>query len=402
MKDSPWLQVRGQPCDRRPGVGKRLGCSAATRSLPRTAMDAAGNATVVFGNGFGEIRAIGHPAGGEWEPEVQINPGGGRVGPSLDVVVDAHGDALAAWTDATGPRPSIVTARRAGGAWQPPARLTADERSAAEPDLAADPSGNGVAVWSDSTSGVISAAGFDATPPELRGLTVPSSGAAGRPMSFSATPFDVWSAPLATRWTFGDGATATGNAVSHTYSVVGRQHPRGHDDGPRRQHGRRDEVDPDQAVRAGAACRTERVPAQATGHAELPARGREHGALHRRSRAGRAARGQALRHGHAQQPPPRVVYALRAGRLVLALASQRQHTVQGANSGRRPRACGRALPAVRNASRRRSDREGVAHRLPHHRLIVAHRTSLKSGRYAVLRTVAVVRMIAPGRRGGWR
>jgi hypothetical protein len=188
----------------------------------QVATDDAGNTTVVFEKPSDEIRSATRPAGGDWQPDVLINPGG-HVARLPALILDARGDATAAWTDATGPRPSIMTARRVGADWQPPVRLTADERSAAEPDLAVDPQGNGVAVWSESTSGVISAAGFDATAPEFRGLTVPASGAAGRPLAFSATPFDTWSAPLATSWRFGDGASATGNAVSHTYNVVGRQ-----------------------------------------------------------------------------------------------------------------------------------------------------------------------------------
>jgi hypothetical protein len=144
------------------------------------------------------------------------------VGPPT-LVVDAQGNALAAWSDATGPRPSIMAARCVGAGWQAPVRLTADERSAAEPDVAVDPQDNAVSAWSDGTSGVISAAGFDATPPEFRALAVPASGAAGRPLSFSATPFDTWSPSLATVWKFGDSATAAGNAVSHTYNVVGRR-----------------------------------------------------------------------------------------------------------------------------------------------------------------------------------
>jgi hypothetical protein len=187
---------------------------------PRVAMDRASNATVVFVDGRDAVRSVSHPYGGEWQPDVRINPGGqAPFLPSL--VVDARGDALAAWSDATAPHSSIVAARRDGGAWQSPVRLTGNEQSAFEPDVAADPNGNAVVAWSDSSDGAIGVAGYDATPPEFRALTVPSSGAAGRPLSFSATLFDVWSTPLVTAWSFGDGATANGTAVSHTYTAVG-------------------------------------------------------------------------------------------------------------------------------------------------------------------------------------
>ena len=187
---------------------------------PRVAMDRAGNATVVFVDEPDQVSSVSHPYGGEWQAEVRINPGsGGPSLPSLDV--DARGEALAAWSEATGRNSSIVTARRDRGEWQPPVRLTGFEQSAFEPDVAADPNGNAVVAWSDSSDRVIGVAGYDATPPEFRALTVPSSGAAGRPLSFSATPFDIWSAPLVTAWSFGDGTTASGTAVGHTYNVVG-------------------------------------------------------------------------------------------------------------------------------------------------------------------------------------
>jgi hypothetical protein len=189
---------------------------------PRVAMDSAGNATVVFVDGRDAVRSRSHPYGGEWQPDVRINPGGqAPFLPSL--VVDARGNALAAWSEATAPNSSIVTARRDGGEWQPPVRLTGFEQSAFEPDVAADPSGNAVVAWDDSSDGAIGAAGYDATPPEFRALTVPSSGVAGMPLTFSATPFDIWSAPLATAWSFGDGTTATATAVTHTYTVAGKR-----------------------------------------------------------------------------------------------------------------------------------------------------------------------------------
>jgi uncharacterized membrane protein len=36
-----------------------------------------------------------------------------------------------------------------------------------------------------------------------------------------ASPFDVWSAPVAVSWSFGDGASATGTSVTHAYAHPG-------------------------------------------------------------------------------------------------------------------------------------------------------------------------------------
>jgi len=55
-------------------------------------------------------------------------------------------------------------------------------------------------------------------------LSIPTSGIAGKPLAFSVSPLDVWSALGATSWTFGDGATANGTSVTHTYAAAGIYH----------------------------------------------------------------------------------------------------------------------------------------------------------------------------------
>ncbi len=67
---------------------------------------------------------------------------------------------------------------------------------------------------------VVRFAGYDADPPELSGVSVPSSGTVGSPLRFSASSYDVWpvSAPA---FEFGDGASAVGTAVAHAYAAPG-------------------------------------------------------------------------------------------------------------------------------------------------------------------------------------
>jgi hypothetical protein len=78
----------------------------------------------------------------------------------------------------------------------------------------------------------------DAGGPALDGLVVPARGTVGVPVDFAVTPLDAWSAIFATHWSFGDGATATDESVSHVYTAPGtdtvatssKRHPGQHDE----------------------------------------------------------------------------------------------------------------------------------------------------------------------------
>ena len=51
--------------------------------------------------------------------------------------------------------------------------------------------------------------------------TAPAGGVAGQPMAFAATATDHWSAIASYQWSFGDGSTATGPSLTHTYAAAG-------------------------------------------------------------------------------------------------------------------------------------------------------------------------------------
>lgn len=55
----------------------------------------------------------------------------------------------------------------------------------------------------------------------MRSLSIPASAERGRPAAFSVAPFDVWSPVAATSWSFGDGGSAQGSAVSHAFAKPG-------------------------------------------------------------------------------------------------------------------------------------------------------------------------------------
>jgi hypothetical protein len=84
-----------------------------------------------------------------------------------------------------------------------------------------DQNGSVAAFWTTSPTS-LRAAAFDAGGPNLLSAGVPSSAVAGVPVAMSATFFDLWSGlggPAS--WSFGDGSSATGSQVSHTYSAAG-------------------------------------------------------------------------------------------------------------------------------------------------------------------------------------
>lgn len=90
-----------------------------------------------------------------------------------------------------------------------------------------DDQGNGYVSWTryypaTATSParyLVGVTGYDAVSPVLTGVTA-GAATAGQPTAFSAKATDRMSAPTLT-WTFGDGTTATGAAVSHTYAKAG-------------------------------------------------------------------------------------------------------------------------------------------------------------------------------------
>ena len=65
-------------------------------------------------------------------------------------------------------------------------------------------------------------AGYDTVPPTLAAPGVPAATAVGLPTAFSVpTPLDIWSPPVTTSWSFGDGATASGTSATHIYARSG-------------------------------------------------------------------------------------------------------------------------------------------------------------------------------------
>ena len=235
---------------------------------PRAAIDGAGRATVIWSQvafGKGSVHAAGGSPGSGWAP-AQLKGFGGR---EPDLAVAADGRAVAAWKRKDNGHQVIEASLRPapGAAWADPVVVSGTSKDSGTPSAAIDPQGNALVAW-DQVAAVghmalaadwraggsqwgaphafaagaagettprvafdaggdavaafvhgspIQAADFDAAP-ALSGVQAPASGAPGETLAFSASATDLWSTPTI-NWDFGDGATATGSAVSHAYAA---------------------------------------------------------------------------------------------------------------------------------------------------------------------------------------
>ncbi|HEY7255609.1 MAG TPA: PKD domain-containing protein [Solirubrobacterales bacterium] len=196
---------------------------------PEIAMTPAGLATVVWTRAEEEelsIQTSSRPPGGAFSAPVNVTPASeNSTSPvDTDLKMNDAGDAVVAWPGrANGGEPVVKAAVRSGtGAFSTPAEVSATSPDFLHPDVAIDAAGNATVVWnrSNGVNSIAQAAGYDAAPPEMRGISVPPTGTVGVPVTFSAAPFDVW--PLAsTEFNFGDGLGAPGTTASHAYSAPG-------------------------------------------------------------------------------------------------------------------------------------------------------------------------------------
>lgn len=143
----------------------------------------------------------------------------------------SEGQAVAVWRRYDGSRNRVQAAvRGAGTGWGAPEDLSAVGRYADEAVVTADHAGNLVAAWvegdlvgifDDIYDPEVHTATFDGGGPRIDALTAPSDTTVGQPITASLTATDLWSALGTIGWDLGDGATATGPSVTHTYSTPG-------------------------------------------------------------------------------------------------------------------------------------------------------------------------------------
>jgi hypothetical protein len=119
---------------------------------------------------------------------------------------------------------TIQGARWSGAAALPDVARNLDQAGLlyGTPTLVDDQQGSVAAFYTQGRQ--LRAAAYDGGPPILLGAGVPTTAAAGQPVSFSASFVDLWSGLGGGQptWSFGDGsATASGANVSHTFAAPG-------------------------------------------------------------------------------------------------------------------------------------------------------------------------------------
>lgn len=194
---------------------------------PHIGLDAAGDAVMTWERSYdgGEIIQTSYkPAGGSWQQAVNLSAPGASAY-RQHVSVDPRGEAVAIWELCCAAEDAVqASVKHPGGYWQGPVTLSEPGVSVTSPEVAMDPLGDAVAVWGrDNNRGAdtVQSAGYDGAGPQLNGLSVPSAGVAGEPVSFSVAPLSVWSTVAETTWRFGDGSSASGTDVTHVYAKAG-------------------------------------------------------------------------------------------------------------------------------------------------------------------------------------
>lgn len=196
---------------------------------PHVAAAADGQVWAVWSEDEGETivtRAAGRNAGGEWSAPVDLATAlDGATGPAA-LAASSEGHFVFVGGRSSGSHSVIVSARTIGGSrWGPAAEIPVADRLAGGPDVATDAAGNAVAAWfvgAPDGPHTVQAAALDAAGPILDRFEAPATGTAGKPSTFSALAHDVWSPIASYAWTFGDGGTASGASVAHTYQAEGR------------------------------------------------------------------------------------------------------------------------------------------------------------------------------------
>ena len=165
-----------------------------------------------------------YPSNGAGAPDAIQTLGDPKAPASGDQVsVNPSGETLLTWSASSGGKVVPFAAfRPTGGAFGPALVVSGGAADASSVSSAIDDAGDGVIGWLEAqgTTHVAHARGFDSTPPQLSGVSIPATAQAGIPAAFSAQAFDVWG-PVSLLWSYGDG-TAGGASPSHTFAAAGQ------------------------------------------------------------------------------------------------------------------------------------------------------------------------------------
>jgi hypothetical protein len=135
-------------------------------------------------NGGGDpmIRAMTRPFGGQWSASVPVSGSGETDVRPPQVAVNPHGDAVAIWSaDIGGPAGVVrVSSRPAGGQWSAPTVISEGAVYDRDVDVAIDAQGNATAIWTEFSESATPTPAFI-----VRSASRPSGGDWSEPVDFS-------------------------------------------------------------------------------------------------------------------------------------------------------------------------------------------------------------------------
>lgn len=193
-------------------------------------LDAAGNAVAVWTQATGgepQVVASSRPGGGSWGAPVPLSlPGAAAVHPQ--VVLGGDGRATAVWFRATGPATYGLqsSTRSVGGVWTPPLDLPGDTSAAAQAALVVRPGASTVVAWPRTVGGSWSlststrtATGSWSTPVDLSSGSPVMPGRPRLAVDGSIMTTAVWSVSDGARWTVRAASAPLGGTWSAPVTV---------------------------------------------------------------------------------------------------------------------------------------------------------------------------------------
>ncbi len=189
-----------------------VAAAAASGEAGAVDLDAAGNAVAVWTQATGgepQVVASSRPAGGSWGAPVPLSiPDAAAVHPQ--VVLGGDGRATAVWFRATGPATYGLqsSTRSVGGGWTSPVDLPGDTSAAAEAALVVRPGASVVVAWPRTVGGLWSlstslrtATGSWSAPVDLSSGSPVMPGRPRLAVDGSIVTTAVWSVSDGARWT---------------------------------------------------------------------------------------------------------------------------------------------------------------------------------------------------------
>jgi PKD domain len=188
---------------------------------PSVAMNESGEAVAVWPEGSG-VQVVTAAPGGAFGGVVTVPSQVATA--AVHVAMDATGGVVLEWEGARegGLFGREGSTRAHGGTFVKPTGQYTDQTPVeGSTAVASDSAGDMVGVWDNSLQTDMESMVYDAGP-QLGGIAGPATGTVGKPMAFSiAAPASVWRPLGSVTWSLGDGVTADGLSVEHTYTEPG-------------------------------------------------------------------------------------------------------------------------------------------------------------------------------------